>query len=622
MNQSIIGTEVDGYRIQEMLGQGGMGVVYKAEDVALSRTVAIKRINPSLANDDAFLRRFRSEARALARIDSPYIVGVHAMRQTSAGLLIVMEYVDGGTVKDLVLDGPMDWRQAMPVIKQMLKALEHAHGADVVHRDIKPHNIMLSQEGTVKVTDFGLAKVHRGDDQRTVTQGVYGTLNYMSPEQVQGGADLDHRSDLYSLGMTIYEMLAGDLPFEDDASEFAKMRMIVEEDLPRPDQLRPQVPDGISALVMKALAKRPDDRFSSATEMREAFEAFETKHGGGDSRPPRPGASSGAKGSGASAGRRWGWMGAAVAVVLLLSVGGYVLYGQMTGGGDAANDSGNHATRGASIRLSIDTDPIGADVYQNGQLLGVTPLDRAVEGDSITLRVQKSGYVSVDTTVRFGGQERAALALTLDEESAEESGPATASSEPSNEEQEPSSNTSSPPAENASTPDPEPDPPAQGTLSLRATPSGTVYVNGEARGSGGSIRVPAGTHQVRFAHPQYGARDTTLTVRAGATEALTCYFEHPVSVRTDGAWGNVFINGENTQTATGEAPFQLGADTYDVEVRIRRGDYVVSGGVHRWIVGEERFSTPFSGSTRTLTLRPSFAEQQHVIEFHVIDRES
>jgi hypothetical protein len=234
--------------------------------------------------------------------------------------------------------------------------------------------------------------------------------------------------------------------------------------------------------------------------------------------------------------------------------------------------------------------------------------------------VQKSGYVPVDTTVRLGGQEQAALALTLAEEPTE-SGPTTAEASDDDTDQ-PSTTPPTTDVDDTSEPDPEPDPPAQGTLSLSASPSGTVYIDGEARGSGGSIRVPAGTHRIRFEHPQYGVKDTTLTVSAGATQALTCYFEHAVSVRTDGAWGNVYINGENTQTATGESPFQLGADTYDIEVRIRRGNYAIEGGVHRWKIGEERFSRSFSGSTRTLTLRPSFAEQQHVIQFNVIDRES
>lgn len=620
MTDSIIGTEVDGYRIQEVLGRGGMGVVYKAEDINLSRTVAIKRINPQLANDEAFLRRFRSEARALARIDSSYIVSVYALRQTDAGLLIVMEYVDGGTLKDLILEGPMDWSQAMPLIKQMLTALDHAHGAGVIHRDIKPHNIMLSESGTVKVTDFGLAKVHRGDDQRTVTQGVYGTLNYMSPEQVQGGANLDHRSDLYSLGMTIYEMLAGGLPFDEDSSEFSKMRMIVEEELPRPDQLRPQIPDALSQLVMKALEKKPDDRFQSAEDMRAAFEAFEAKHGGGDAAPPQPDKKK-QPAADSGSGRRWGLIGGLAALIVLLGVGGYVLFGQ-----EAANDPSESAASETEERpsrttqLSISTDPVGADVFSGETLLGVTPLERAVEGDSVTLRVQRPGYVPVDTTLRLADATEASLALSLTEEDSDQS---VATTDPSaqNGDSEPSSAEEAATDEESAAEQTEPSSPARGTLTLSASPEGTVYVDGEARGSGGSIRVPAGTHQISFRHPQYGRKDTTLTVSEGQTQELTCYFTHRVDVRSE-PWANVYIDGENTEEAT---PYntELGAGTsYRIEVHIQRGSYRVTGGEYRWRVGDRRSQRDFSGEAITITLEPSFEETAHVIDFQIAESSS
>ena len=186
MDDAVIGREVDGYRIEGVLGRGGMGVVYQGEDVALSRPVALKRINPSQAHREQFLRRFRSEAKALARIDSPYIVSIYALRDTDIGLLIVMEYVDGGTLKDRVENGPMPPDEAIPILRQILQAFRDAHGAGVIHRDIKPQNIMLTAEGTVKITDFGIAKLRRPDSGETVTQGGQGgTLKYMSPEQIE-----------------------------------------------------------------------------------------------------------------------------------------------------------------------------------------------------------------------------------------------------------------------------------------------------------------------------------------------------------------------------------------------------------------------------------------------------
>ena len=238
MDDSIVGSEIDGYHVEEVLGRGGMGTVYKAEDTSLARSVALKCLNSELAGDEAFLRRFRSEARAIARIDSPYIVQIHALTQTEIGLVIVMEYVEGGTLKQRIRAGSVEWEQAIPVIQQMLTALQHAHGARVVHRDVKPHNILLSDivlahGHRVKMTDFGLAKINRsGDPNRTVTEGVYGTLYYMSPEQVEGHGQIDHRSDLYSLAMTSYEMLAGRLPFDRGSGKYAIMNTIVEEEVP------------------------------------------------------------------------------------------------------------------------------------------------------------------------------------------------------------------------------------------------------------------------------------------------------------------------------------------------------------------------------------------------------
>lgn len=278
MNDSIIGTEIDGYRIHEVLGRGGMGVVYKAEDVTLSRQVALKCINQTLATDESFLRRFRSEARALAQIDSPYIVQVYTLSRLEIGLVIIMEYVEGGNLKQHVNEGGMAWTEALPLIRQMLRALEHAHSSNIIHRDIKPHNILLADAPTshgnrVKMTDFGLAKVQRaGGQSRTVTQGVYGSLNYMSPEQVEGLGQVDHRSDIYSLGMTMYELLAGHLPFEEDGTTYRIMRTIVEDDVPRLDQFVEDVPDVLVDLVMKTLEKKPDDRFQSAAEMRAAID--------------------------------------------------------------------------------------------------------------------------------------------------------------------------------------------------------------------------------------------------------------------------------------------------------------------------------------------------------------
>lgn len=293
MQDEIVGTEIDGYRIRELVGSGGMGVVYRAEDVNLARDVALKCINRSLANDESFLRRFRSEAQALAQIDSPYIVQVHTLSRLDIGLVIVMEFVEGGSLnREIGRDG-ISWKRALPLIRQMLTALEHAHTSGVIHRDVKPHNILLSDGMTnhgsrVKVTDFGLAKMNAaGDRSRTVTEGIYGSINYMSPEQVEGLGEVDHRSDIYSLGMTLYEMLAGRLPFEEEGTTYRIMRTIVEEDLPSLSHYAPDVPDALVDVVMKTLEKEPADRFQSAAEMKEALDDLTDRASGHVPEPSR-----------------------------------------------------------------------------------------------------------------------------------------------------------------------------------------------------------------------------------------------------------------------------------------------------------------------------------------------
>lgn len=268
----LIGTEIGEYRITGILGRGGMGVVYAADDTALGIPVALKMIDPALARDATFVRRFQAEARAMARLPSPNIVRVMAMRQTDVGVFIVMEYVDGGTLHDRMQRGPMPWSETWPYVREVLLALEKAHQAGVIHRDIKPRNIMLTAEGTVKVTDFGLAKVVTDEPGVTVTQGVAGTLLYMSPEQIRADADLDTRADLFSLGLMLYEMLAGRLPFDRDAGEFAVMRAIAEEPFPPPTKFERSIPAPVARAVMKALEKDRNKRYANPTQMREALE--------------------------------------------------------------------------------------------------------------------------------------------------------------------------------------------------------------------------------------------------------------------------------------------------------------------------------------------------------------
>lgn len=272
---ALVGQEVDGYRILEVLGRGGMGVVYRAKNLSLGRMEALKVIAPALVQDAQFLRRFRMEAQALAQIHHPNIVTVFTQRHAAMGVYLTMEYVEGQTLAD-VLDarGPMPWTEAWPLMEQLLQAFAYAHERGIIHRDIKPRNIMLTPEGTVKVMDFGLAKFYQ-QHELTQTQGVAGTLYYMSPEQIKGSRTLDQRSDIFSLGMTLYQILSGRLPFDTTESQYTIQRSIVEGRLPRPEQFNAEVPQRLADLVMRALETKLTKRYQQAGEFLDALQAFD-----------------------------------------------------------------------------------------------------------------------------------------------------------------------------------------------------------------------------------------------------------------------------------------------------------------------------------------------------------
>jgi len=276
MQSNMIGRVIGSYRIIEKLGGGGMGIVYKAQHIELERFVALKMMNPALAQDDRYLRRFKEEARALAQLNNPNIVIVHDLLDTESGLFIVMEFVEGITLADKLLQvGPILYEEAMPIFKQALTAMGYAHQAGVIHRDIKPNNIMVTEKGTIKVMDFGLAKIQQGIGL-TKSGYTFGTPPYMSPEQVNGLINVDHRSDIYSLGMTFYELLAGRLPFEKTNSEVDLYKAILNEEFPPPNQYNSLVPPDLAGMVMKAIEKDPEQRFQTTNEMLQEIERFET----------------------------------------------------------------------------------------------------------------------------------------------------------------------------------------------------------------------------------------------------------------------------------------------------------------------------------------------------------
>jgi serine/threonine protein kinase len=273
----MIGKVIGKYRVESKLGEGGMGIVYKAWDTVLERPVALKMMHPALAQDEKLLHRFRSEAKALAQLEDPHIVAVYDLLESEGGLYIAMQFVEGATLAEKIrCGGALRHLEAVEILKQLLLSLKHAHGAGVIHRDIKPGNIIITPSGFVKVTDFGLAKIQHAT-LRTLSKITGGTLRYMPPEQLRNLADVDQRSDIYSAGMTFYEMLAGRLPFDQVEDLYLLSKLIVKGKHPPPEKYNPAAPKELSKIAMKAIAKEQQKRFQTADEMLEAVADFEKK---------------------------------------------------------------------------------------------------------------------------------------------------------------------------------------------------------------------------------------------------------------------------------------------------------------------------------------------------------
>ena len=260
--------EVGGYEILSKIGSGGMGSVYKARDLTAGRLVALKILPPRSAADAAVLERFRRESRTAMMLDHPHIIKGIAAGEDQGFYYFAMEYVRGHSLMRLVRkDGPLGERLALDLTRQVASALDHAARFGVLHRDIKPDNILLRGDHFVKVTDFGLSRLVSGEDTLLTLPGVaIGTPYYMSPEQTRGEIDLDSRSDLYSLGATLYEMLTGDPPYSGPSVAMILSRHLTEPPT-SPRQARPDLADGTCALVLRLLAKDREDRHAGPAEL-------------------------------------------------------------------------------------------------------------------------------------------------------------------------------------------------------------------------------------------------------------------------------------------------------------------------------------------------------------------
>lgn len=268
-----VGKRLDGrYEIREILGIGGMAVVYKAYDNVENRIVAIKILRKEYATNEEFLRRFKNESKAISLLSHPNIVKIYDVSFGDLIQYIVMEYIEGITLKEFIeREGSLSWRDAVYYTIQILRGLQHAHDRGIVHRDVKPQNIMLLPDGTIKVTDFGIARFARSE-QKTITDKAIGSVHYISPEQARGETT-DERTDIYSVGVMLYEMLTGRLPFQaDSAVSVAIMQLQREPELPT--SINGSIPLGAEQITMHAMQKNTVNRYKSSSEMLCDLEKF------------------------------------------------------------------------------------------------------------------------------------------------------------------------------------------------------------------------------------------------------------------------------------------------------------------------------------------------------------
>lgn len=565
----MIGREIDSYKILEVLGRGGMGVVYKAVDTTLDRDVAIKMMDALIAADPNFLKRFQSEAKALAKLQNPNIVSIFALRQTDFGVCIVMEYVKGKTLADVLKQSVLlPIPRVIHIFRQLLTALDHAHKGGVIHRDVKPGNVMLADGDVVKVTDFGLAKIQKGAVS-TMTMGTAGTLYYMSPEQIRGLGQVDHRGDIYSAGMALYECLAGRVPFKNEDSDFAIAQMIVEGRIPTPDKFNASLPKDLIKIVMKSIDKDPARRYQNAAEMAAALMHFGATMKPGEYRmadaptivsavgtptpPPKPVRKPvPVKLYAAIAGG---------AVVLLVT---YFLLRPVL-----FPDEGT---------LTVRTSPSGGVVYVDKVLATKTPVENfAVAAGARLVSVTWGGGASrIDTTVMI--EHGKPLTITLTRRTAPEI-------------KKPAQETPTVPDQGASTAQQAPPktveaPPkeaAMGTLELEAVPEGDVKVDGaEYRNAGGGIRwtVEPGATWVTFRGKNGTSARRQIHVVAGQSQRAKCWLAGEINVLTPPVGGKnvsavVFVDGVK-QTRGGDdlyTPARLNLPAGRYKIRVTKFGY-------------------------------------------------
>lgn len=385
-------TIANNYEIIKRLGQGGMGVVYLARDLALDKLVAVKMLSPQLAQDEKFLARFRLEARAQAKFDHPNVVRIHNFVEYEGNFFLVMEYVEGMTLDALIQESPngMPFEKAWPLFDEILAAFEYAHNLGIIHRDIKPKNILIEQHSNrAKVADFGLARIE-GQSGLTVTSDSGGTLAYMSPEQIENLAKVDYRTDIYSLGMTMYEALTGHTPFVNRESDLNMRLAIVKGKILHVRKANSDISRELDSVVMTALAPDPDDRWRSVGEMRRALRGIALAARAAANGKVQPTSSPGPP-------KRYGLK---ILTALFMMVLSYLVIQIITQNDDPKPIEKTPPPRQPQkFVVDLRTSPDGVTADIDGRTWGQTPLRDSLTPGEHRLLLTKLGYYPLDTTL-------------------------------------------------------------------------------------------------------------------------------------------------------------------------------------------------------------------------------
>jgi serine/threonine-protein kinase len=610
----MIGRTVGTYQILEKIGEGGMGTVYKGVDQMLERTVAIKVLRAELAREPRIVERFRTEAITLARLNHPNVATLYSFLREGDDFFMVMEYVPGATLEDLLKKGPLPVDEAVPLFCQALNGVAHAHALGIVHRDLKPANVMRTPEGVVKVMDFGIARV-LGTTRMTRTGHLIGTIEYMAPEQVRG-RETDARSDVYALGIVLYEMVTGQVPFEAD-SDFELMRAQAEDRPPPPRTVMPSVPAAIEKAILRALAKSPEARFQTVANFREVLEeslpqsvsTMVVAGGGfaarfrsllwpeaalGPARPPQtrladalPAPPTGEvkatrlaatketrlatdEAATALAPRRVAWqswplwkVGAVASVPVLLAL---LLWVFLAPGGSA--DRGVASLADSSIAMSDATTSSQITEREAAATRGAEEPagPRAVSEPKIT-PLEESRYRATEQPEQDNPSETTR--------------------------REPERRTSSTPRTEPprSSVEETPAAPRLGTLRVLVRPFGDVYVNGTRKAAGTSRpyteQLSAGTYRVRVVHPSYGTWEKAVQVRAGQDRDVVFNFnaEYRLTVTSNPPNAEILVDGQSTGRYT---PSVVTMRPGQHTVTVRKRGYQVGGGSKQVLMEEDR----------------------------------